>query len=405
MMTTITITFVFFIAAANIAAGYMAAVYLGMGPRSFNEFQRALAPRKPLYMKKPGAGGAVSCLGEQALTNPVEQRCLELIRELQKFSTQCSRADTALRALTDDSATGETQSPADEIAARTCDETHAHLEALNTSIEPLQHSGFEEIEFVQGLAQLRASTDLVSVDLNSSIGGGMLQNDGTSPEKRRGEVIAAVDQIREVSHHYGSAIENSVLRMLQGAVGIDQIARPLFLGNDGLLTRYGIELLYQQQQATGAEGAAALLDLDHFGRFNSDYGGAAGDELFRSIASKTVDSISEVQRAARVKGWRILVLAPETTPEELARSVEHLRQLVARTCYQCNGKIARATISAGVSAIEKDEPSAALLERLSMTLAEAKNYGRNRTFVCENDVPAPVVPVELTISESAVFLV
>jgi len=406
MMTVITVVFVFLIATLNLAAGYVAAVYLGMGPRSLNEFQRAFARRRPLIMRVPASGAAAAATSnEPLLSNPVESRCLELIRELERFATVASTVDAEIRGLASEAENAEAQAAVQAAATKFADSTHRHLEALNTAIEPLQRASCDDFEFVQGLAQLRASTDLVTVDLNAVVGGALNESHSATGDEKPAAAMKAVGQISEISHHYDATIESSLLRMLTGAVGIEQIARPLFIGNDGLLTYYGAELLFQQMQAAGTLTTAALLDVDHLKRFNADYGGAAGDALFRSVVGKTIESLTGDDRAARINGWQLLLLSPTQSAEELARWVEHLRQVIARTCFQCNGHIARATISAGVSAVASGETAMSLQERLKMTLAEAKSYGRNRTFVCEDEVPAPVVPVELTIAETAVFLV
>ncbi len=401
MITVTTIIIVFLVASVNLAAGYMAAVYLGMGPRSFNEFQKALAPRKTLVMRVPAGGTAVSAATAQQLDDPIESRCLELVCELRSFSKITGAAGTELRTL----AAGGTEANIAEVLHRIADETHGHLEKLNTAIEPMERLEGNSSGIARGLTQLRASTDLVAVDLNAALGGPLAECQTLEPEEQLSAALAAVGQLREISHHYHAAVESSVMKILHAGVGLHQISRQLFVGEEGLLTCYGAEAMYRQMQESQQPMTGALLDIDHLKTFNKEYGGEAGDALFRSIATSAIDSLTGETRAGKVMGWRLLVLSTSLSQEELARWVEHLRQVIARTCFQCNGRIARATISGGVSDVAAGEPSSEMLERLCMTLTEAKNYGRNRTFVCQDEVPEPVVPVELTISETAVFLV
>ena len=98
-------------------------------------------------------------------------------------------------------------------------------------------------------------------------------------------------------------------------------------------------------------------------------------------------------------GPQMVLLLHHMAVNDAAELVERIRQTIEKTTFERYGLELQVTVSGGVIVAREGERGDQLLERLRATLEEAKRYGRNRTFLCEEDCPNPVVPPAMTIEE------
>jgi diguanylate cyclase (GGDEF)-like protein len=114
--------------------------------------------------------------------------------------------------------------------------------------------------------------------------------------------------------------------------------------------------------------SVALLDLDHFKRFNDSYGHPAGDRLLKEAAAAWHGAIRAADTLARYGGEEFIVLLPHTGTEEAVQVLE--RALAATPLGQ--------TFSAGVATWDRTETSDELIARADAALYAAKAGGRCR---------------------------
>jgi diguanylate cyclase (GGDEF)-like protein len=125
----------------------------------------------------------------------------------------------------------------------------------------------------------------------------------------------------------------------------------------------------------------ALLDVDHFKRFNDAHGHAVGDEVLRGLAEVLKTSVRESDLVARYGGEEFALLLPEARVGEACAKLEALRLLVEATPFSesVEGPCHRVTLSAGVAEFPADGASVAeLLAAADGRLYQAKRAGRNR---------------------------
>jgi diguanylate cyclase (GGDEF)-like protein len=147
----------------------------------------------------------------------------------------------------------------------------------------------------------------------------------------------------------------------------------------GLINRRGgeeaIEREVERARRYGTTLSFALLDIDHFKRFNDNHGHAAGDRVLKEVCSTVLHSMRKLDLAARWGGEELLVVLPGAQLEQATRTVERLR--VAVENLKIEG-LPRVTVSAGVSEMAPGESPAAALARADVKLYEAKSAGRNQ---------------------------
>ncbi|GIW11256.1 MAG: hypothetical protein KatS3mg061_2313 [Dehalococcoidia bacterium] len=123
-----------------------------------------------------------------------------------------------------------------------------------------------------------------------------------------------------------------------------------------------------------------ILDVDHFKRFNDDFGHDAGDALLRELATLLRANVRGSDVACRFGGEEFVVLLPETSEETAAQRAEEIGRLVRELSFSHRGKVLRAvTVSIGVASTASAGTSAqALLTAADSALYQAKRLGRDR---------------------------
>jgi diguanylate cyclase (GGDEF)-like protein len=122
-----------------------------------------------------------------------------------------------------------------------------------------------------------------------------------------------------------------------------------------------------------------LVDIDHFKRFNDEYGHPIGDFVLRQVAAVVSGEIRKVDRAARYGGEEFAVILSGTASAGAARMAERIVAAVARSRFQKDRMDLRVTVSVGSATFPDDSTSREeLIERADRALYAAKKGGRNR---------------------------
>ncbi|MBU1666228.1 MAG: diguanylate cyclase, partial [Gammaproteobacteria bacterium] len=128
---------------------------------------------------------------------------------------------------------------------------------------------------------------------------------------------------------------------------------------------------------------AIMLDIDHFKRFNDQFGHEAGDEVLREVGKMLSRQVRETDMACRYGGEEFLLLLPESSLETATERAEALRLKVheLELSYQ-QQSLGRITLSLGVAELpEHAETGDALIAAADAALYQAKNAGRDRVVV------------------------
>jgi len=132
---------------------------------------------------------------------------------------------------------------------------------------------------------------------------------------------------------------------------------------------------------TGEPLCLAVLDIDHFKRFNDTWGHQTGDQVIRYVASVMGRLAAPPRFAARYGGEEFGMLFPNESISAVKAILEEIREEVASRMLRrrsTNEELGTITISAGLAQLRGDETSAALLDRADAALYASKRSGRNR---------------------------
>lgn len=139
-----------------------------------------------------------------------------------------------------------------------------------------------------------------------------------------------------------------------------------------------LEQEFKRCYRTKRPASLIMFDIDHFKNFNDSYGHAAGDEVLRAVAKAVRQAQRGTDISGRYGGEEFAIVLPETTQEQALVVAERVRQAIAGTVVDWEGKRLQVTISLGVAEYSDSlEDYQSWLELADKALYQAKEDGRN----------------------------
>lgn len=189
-------------------------------------------------------------------------------------------------------------------------------------------------------------------------------------EKRLHETTQEISRLRE---HLEQVRRDAMTDALTGLAN-----RKAF---DEELTRMCGETAY-----TGEPLTLAVIDIDHFKRFNDTWGHQTGDQVLRFVAG-VIGRVGVPPRvAARYGGEEFGLIFPGDAASRVDVLVNRIREEIASRVLKrrsTNEDLGEVTISAGVAQLRVGETMACLIERADAALYASKRAGRNRVTNAE----------------------
>jgi diguanylate cyclase len=128
----------------------------------------------------------------------------------------------------------------------------------------------------------------------------------------------------------------------------------------------------------GSTCSIALIDLDWFKRINDAFGHPTGDEVLRTFSITVFANIRSVDHFGRYGGEEFLLVLPDMGTDKAIRALDRLRGIIAELDWSAFSPDMKVTISAGVTALQREERPDTFLARADSALYAAKARGRNR---------------------------
>jgi len=141
-----------------------------------------------------------------------------------------------------------------------------------------------------------------------------------------------------------------------------------------------LDEMVERANGEGLGAAVLLFDIDHFKRVNDAHGHAAGDDVLREIATRSLKSVRAADLVARLGGEEFAVVMPETELPVAAAVAERLRAAIEERPFIVRATAAslRLTASIGVTVVAPGDERDRMLKRADDALYAAKAGGRNR---------------------------
>jgi len=130
----------------------------------------------------------------------------------------------------------------------------------------------------------------------------------------------------------------------------------------------------------------AVLDIDHFKRFNDTWGHQTGDQVLRYVASVMGRAAKAPRIAARYGGEEFAMIFPQESVVQVEDALESIRKEIASRSLRrrsTDDELGAVTLSAGFAQRRPGETASALLDRADAALYASKHAGRNRVTSAE----------------------
>ena len=151
-----------------------------------------------------------------------------------------------------------------------------------------------------------------------------------------------------------------------------------------------LELALAGSRRRGTVVAALFVDLDNFKRVNDSLGHAAGDELLIMVGDRIRTAVREVDTPGRFGGDEFVVICPDLGDALDAVAVaERIRTQVERP-FVVRGIEVFVAASVGIAISEPETDAATLLRRADTAVYRAKDRGRNRFEIFDDELRATV---------------
>ena len=153
--------------------------------------------------------------------------------------------------------------------------------------------------------------------------------------------------------------------------------------------------LYNLVLSLGRQYSVAMLDIDHFKKFNDTYGHDVGDQVLRLVASK-IDGVRGGGKAFRYGGEEFTIIFARKDVSATLDYLEEVREAIeeydialrddkrksqskaTRGKVQHKAKTVSVTISIGVAEHQSGETFEQTMKRSDQALYKAKKKGRNQ---------------------------
>ncbi|SFO30056.1 diguanylate cyclase (GGDEF) domain-containing protein [Sphingomonas sp. OK281] len=145
-----------------------------------------------------------------------------------------------------------------------------------------------------------------------------------------------------------------------------------------------LKLEIARASRAGSPLSLVMCDIDHFKRFNDEFGHDAGDAVLQTVAAEMRSRFRDGDVVCRFGGEEFTIIAPGTTAEALAGRVEVVRQAVAElNVRHGNRTLGSTSMSFGIATWSDvmDKDGATLIQAADMALYQSKREGRNRATI------------------------
>jgi diguanylate cyclase len=223
------------------------------------------------------------------------------------------------------------------------------------------------------------------------------QGDGSPAVLELVETLAqATRKVQSVGAGLEKRLQDSTLEVSKLREHLEQVRRDAMTD---ALTNLANRKAFDEHLARfcreAAEGERALsiavIDIDHFKRFNDTWGHQTGDQVLRFVASVIGKLATGPRIAARYGGEEFALIFPGISADRAGALVETMREQIASRILKrrsTNEDLGEVTISAGVAQLRSGETMACLMERADAALYASKRAGRNRVTSAEGAAKA-----------------
>jgi two-component system cell cycle response regulator len=203
----------------------------------------------------------------------------------------------------------------------------------------------------------------------------------------KGDVGTAVEAMHAGASDFVSKPVDALFLDLRIRQAIDRERTKQMAYTDGLTGLYNhrffherLEEEIQRSERYGRSLALAILDIDHFKRFNDTHGHLKGDQILADLAQVLREVCRATDVVARYGGEEFAVILTETNVEDARIFAGRLRDRLKKRCVGVHAHTwpMKITVSIGIAGLTRKRTLPDLVEAADQALYRAKEAGRDQ---------------------------
>jgi diguanylate cyclase (GGDEF)-like protein/PAS domain S-box-containing protein len=195
----------------------------------------------------------------------------------------------------------------------------------------------------------------------------------TPLRNEQGEIVGGIELFTDDS---AQAILRSRLVELEQLALVDPLTQ---LPNRRYLDSE-VEAQFSMLHRGGVPFGVLMADIDHFKRFNDDYGHDVGDLALQAVSRTLAGSVRPFDTMGRWGGEEFMGVFPCANADFLARIADRLCMLVRNTRVEAPAGPLQVTISIGGAVAAPSDTPGSLLKKADELLYRSKQTGRDRAI-------------------------
>lgn len=194
---------------------------------------------------------------------------------------------------------------------------------------------------------------------------------GTPLRNDLGEIVGAAELFTDMSQIEASRQRIEELETMAMLDPLTNLANRRFLETS-------IEARMAERDRFGVIFGLLFMDIDHFKRFNDDYGHHVGDMALQTVARTLSASARPFDLFGRWGGEEFVGIIRNVNRASFGAIAERFRSLVDGSGIAIKGHKLRVTVSVGAVLVRPGESTEELVARADRLMYESKANGRNR---------------------------
>ena len=144
---------------------------------------------------------------------------------------------------------------------------------------------------------------------------------------------------------------------------------------------------FSRARRTKSPLALIMIDCDLFKNINDKFGHLFGDEVLKNLCNVCSKEVRNIDFFARYGGEEFIIILPNSELSGAVQTASRIQRSLARNCTIFEGNEVCVTLSIGISTLsDKHNNFEQLISDADKAMYQAKNNGRNRIEIIENDL-------------------
>ncbi len=185
-----------------------------------------------------------------------------------------------------------------------------------------------------------------------------------------GNVIGGIELFADISNQRTNELRVKELEKLALLDNLTQLANRNYIDRE-------IKIKFEERKRFNLPFGVLFIDIDHFKKFNDQYGHVLGDDVLKFVANTFVANARPFDLYGRWGGEEFIGIIPNITDGDLENLGNRMRNLVKKSYIIHNNKKLQVTVSVGATIAMENDTLESLMKRVDKLLYQSKAAGRD----------------------------